>query len=78
MGFPGSSVVKDLSANAGNTGDACLISGLGRTPGRGNGNPVSVLSQENSWTEETGGLYNPWDCRVGHNRVTEYTHKVQY
>ena len=37
MGFPGGSVVKNLSANAGDVG---LILGLGRSPGEGNGNPV--------------------------------------
>ena len=36
MGFPASSVVKNLTANAGN---ANSISGLGRSPGEGNGNP---------------------------------------
>ena len=35
--FPGGSVVKNLPANAGNTG---TIPGLGRSPGRGNGNPL--------------------------------------
>ena len=36
MGFPGGTVVKNLSANARDTG---LIPGLGRTLGVGNGNP---------------------------------------
>ena len=36
-GFPGSTVVKNLSANAGDTG---LITGLGRSPGEANGNPL--------------------------------------
>ena len=36
-GFPGASVVKNLSAN---TGDAGLIPGLERFPGEGNGNPL--------------------------------------
>ena len=40
FGFPGSSVVKNLSANAGKTGDIGLIPGLGRCPGEGNGNPL--------------------------------------
>ena len=34
-GFPGRSVVKNISAKAGDVG---LISGLGRSPGEGNGN----------------------------------------
>ena len=36
-GFPGGSVVKNLPANAGDTG---LIPGLGRSLEEGNGNPV--------------------------------------
>ena len=36
MGFPGGSGVKNLSANAGDSG---LIPGSGKCPGRGNGNP---------------------------------------
>ena len=38
--FPSGSVVKNLPANAGTTGDAGLIPELGRSPGGGNGNPL--------------------------------------
>ena len=37
LGFPGDSMVKNLPANAGDTG---LIPGSGRSPGDGNGNPI--------------------------------------
>ena len=37
-GFPGGSEVKNLPANAGDTGDTGLTPGLGRSPGKGNGN----------------------------------------
>ena len=37
MGFPHGSLVKNLSANA---GDAGLIPRLGRSPGEGNNNPL--------------------------------------
>ena len=37
MGFPGGLTVKNLSANA---GDMASISGLGRSPGEGNGSPL--------------------------------------
>ena len=37
MGFPGDSVLKNPSANA---GDLDSISGSGRSPGGGNGNPL--------------------------------------
>ena len=39
-GFPGDSVVKNLPANTGDTGDMCLIPGSGRSPGGVNGNPL--------------------------------------
>ena len=39
MGFPGGLVVRNLHANARDTGDVGLIPGLGRSPGEGNGNP---------------------------------------
>ena len=39
-GFPGGSVVNNLFANAGDTGDVSSIPGLGRYPGGGNGNPL--------------------------------------
>ena len=38
-GFPGASVVKNLSASAGAIGDTGSIPGLGRSFGEGNGNP---------------------------------------
>ena len=44
-GFPGGSVVKNLPANAGDTG---LIPGLARSPGGGNGNAFQYSCLENS------------------------------
>ena len=43
LGFPGGSVVKNLPANAGDTG---LIPGLGRSPGEENGNPLQYSCLE--------------------------------
>ena len=48
MGFPGSSVVKNPSVNAGDTGDMGSILKLGRFPGEGNGNPLQYSCLENS------------------------------
>ena len=45
MGFPDGSVVKNLSANAGDVG---LIPGWGRSLGEGNGNPLRYSCPENS------------------------------
>ena len=58
VGFPGGSVVKNLPANAGDVG---LISGLGRFPGIGNGNPLLYSCLENSmdrgaWRAEVHGV----------------------
>ena len=58
MGFPGGSVVKNLSANAGDMGS---ISGLGRAPGEGNGNPLQYSFLENptdrdAWWDTVHGI----------------------
>ena len=45
MGFHGGSVVKNLTAKAGDVGS---ISGSGRSPGEGNGNPFQYSCLENS------------------------------
>ena len=56
---------------AANIGDACLIPGLERSPGEGNGNPLQCSSWEIPWTKECGG-YSPLGRReAGHNPVTE-------
>ena len=52
-------VVKNLSANAGDVGDAGLIPGSGRCPGEENSDPLQYSSLENpmdrgSW-QATGG-----------------------
>ena len=43
-GFPGGAVVKSPPASAGDSGS---ISGLGRSPGEGNGNPLQYYCLEN-------------------------------
>ena len=45
MGFPGGSESKESVCNAGDLG---LISGLGRSPGEGNGYPLQYSCLENS------------------------------
>ena len=54
--FPGGTVVKNPPANAGDTRDAGLIPGLGRSPEEGNGNPHQYSCQENSMGQESGVL----------------------
>ena len=53
MDFLGGSAVKNLPANAGR---ASLITGSGRSPGEGNGNPFSILAWEIPRTEAPGRL----------------------
>ena len=43
MGFPGAAVVKNAPASAGDAGDT----GLGRSSGSGNGNPLQYSCLEN-------------------------------
>ena len=59
LGFSGSSVVKNLPANAGDTGS---IPGSERSPGGGNGllqTHSNILVWKIRWAEEPGG-YNTW------------------
>jgi len=48
MGFPGSAVVKNPPANAGDAGDWGLIPGSGRSPGGRHSNPLWYSCLENS------------------------------
>ena len=49
-------VVKNMLANAGDIRDVDSIPRLGRSPGRGHGDPLQDSCLENPWTEEPGGL----------------------
>ena len=53
MGFPGGSVSKESICNA---GDLSLIPGSGRTPGKGNGNPLQCSCLGNSKDRGAGRL----------------------
>ena len=56
MDFSGSSEGKESACNAADLG---LISGLGRSPGEGNGNPLQYSCLENSMDRGAWG-YSPW------------------
>ena len=47
MGFPGVSVGKESTCNAGDAGDMGSIPGVGRSPGGGHGNPLLYSCLEN-------------------------------
>ena len=72
IGFPDGSVVKNPPANAGDVG---LISGLGRSPGGGNGSPLQYSCLENpmgrgAWLATVQGVaksctwLNDWACKI--------------
>ena len=48
-------MVKNLPVNAGDARDTRSISGFGRYPRVGNGNPLQYSCRGIPWTEETGG-----------------------
>ena len=50
--FSGGSMIKNLSANAGDTEDVGLIPGSGRSPGGRKGNPLQYSYLENSMDRE--------------------------
>ena len=64
-------MVKNLPANARGTRDAGAISGLGRSPGGGNGNLLQYPCWKIPWTEEPGRLQFMRPQRAGHNRAIE-------
>ena len=58
MGFPRGLLVKNPPANAGDVGS---ISGLGRSPGEGTGNPLQYSCLENPMD---GGAWRATVCGV--------------
>ena len=56
LGFPDSSVVKNLPASPGATIDMGLSPGSGRSLEKEMSTHSSILSWETPWTEEPGGL----------------------
>ena len=53
--------------NAGHVRDTGSITGSGRSPGGGHGNPLQYSCLENPWTEGAGGLQSIGLQRVGHD-----------
>ena len=58
-------LVKDLPANVGDVRDAALISGLGRSPRGGHGNPLQYFCLENPtdrgvWRATVHGVTKSW------------------
>ena len=78
-------MVKNLPTSAGDTGDVGSIHGLGRSPGRGNGNQLQYSCLENlvdrggwraavhgvtkSWTRLNTHMSTIWTDLHGHSRM---------
>ena len=73
IGFPSGSVVKNLSANAGDIRDVDSNPGWGRSSAVGKGIPLQSSCLETPWMEMPGGLQSMASQRVGHGWETEHT-----
>ena len=72
MSFPGSSDSKESACNAGAQGS---VHGLGRSPGKGNGNPLQYSCLENPMDRGAWWLQSTVGCqRVRHNWATNTTY----
>ena len=58
-------MIKNPPANAGNVRDVGSISGSGRSPGKGNGNPLQYSCLENP--TDRGAWWAMGSHRVGHD-----------
>ena len=68
MGFPGGSVGKEPTSNAGDAGDLGLIPGSGRYPGvEEMATHSSIPAWRIPWTEEPGRLQSVGSQRVRHD-----------
>ena len=77
--IPGDTVIKNLSANAGNAREEGLIPGSGRSLGAGNGNPLQYSCLGNPLDREAWrATYNPWDHKQSDMteqlKVSAHTH----
>ena len=67
-GFPGSAVGKNPPDSAGNAGDVGSVSGSGRSPGGGHGNPLQYSCPGEAHGQRSLAAYSPWDRkRLGHD-----------
>ena len=73
MEFPSGSVVKNLPANAGATGDPGLIPESGRPPGEGHGNPLQYSCLGNSMDR---GAWWATVHAIAESETTEVTENV--
>ena len=79
VGFPSDAGVKNLPANAGDTGDSSSSPGPGRSLGGGNGNPLQYFCLENSmdrgeWRDTVHGVAKSLTGLSEHKHTHTHTH----
>ena len=72
-GFPGGSDGKEFTCNVGDLGS---ITGLGRSPGGGHGNPLQFSCLENPHGQRSVGGYSPWGAKSDMTEATEHASRV--
>ena len=78
LGFSGGSVGENLPVNEGDMG---LISGSGRSPGEGNGNPLQYSCLGNPQGQRSLVAYSPWGHKgIRYDLATKqrYSHPTEY
>ena len=83
-GFPGGTVIKNLPAIAGESRDMGSISGSGRSPGGGNGNPLQhswleISMDRRAWQATVHGVSKESDMiwQLNHKIIMRWLLKVQ-
>ena len=75
MGFPSGSVGKESACSS---GELRQISGLGRSSGEGNGNPLQYSYLEKSMDRQAWQATVCGVSRVGHNLVIKLSFTIKY
>ena len=78
FGLPRWSVIKNLSANAGDMGDMGSIPGLGRSPGGEKWPPTSIFLPGKSHEQRSLVGYRPWGCKESGmtEQLSTHTHSL--
>ena len=75
MDFPRGLAGKESAYNAGDLGS---ISGLGRSPGEGNGNPFQVFFPGKSHGQRSLASYSSWGRKESEKTEQLSTHRAQW
>ena len=69
-------LVKNSPASTRDVRDTVFIPGLGRSPGRRNGDPLQYSCLRIPWTEEPGGLQSTGSKELGMTEQLKHTHTL--